>query len=164
MDELADPVHDLRLAALEVADEVPAEGVAVGGVLGLQVLGAVLADDLDPGLGERRPCPRADTYFVAATTVTAGPTSALIASYRARIVSADVGDHPLAPGAAVVAAVGEEELRVAARAEIGAVDVLDAGGPERPLGRASRGRAGRRWTTSSPKRSRNGAATSSPTS
>ena len=73
MDELADPVDDLRLAALEVADEVPAEGVAVDGVLGLQVLRAVLADDLDAGLGEsghvlrrtrtswlRRRSPRAD--------------------------------------------------------------------------------------------------------
>ena len=52
MDELADPVDHLRLAALEMADEVPAERVAVGGVLRLEVLGAVLADHLDPRLGE----------------------------------------------------------------------------------------------------------------
>ena len=45
-------VDRLRLAALEVADEVPAEGVAVERVLALEVLGLVLADDLDPGLGE----------------------------------------------------------------------------------------------------------------
>ena len=43
----------VRLAALQVADEVPAEGVAVASVLGLEVLRAVLADDLDPGLGQR---------------------------------------------------------------------------------------------------------------
>src|SRR6266542_897217 len=50
--ELAELVHGLRLPALEVADEVPAEDVAVAGMLGLEVLRAVLADDLDPGLGE----------------------------------------------------------------------------------------------------------------
>ena len=53
VDELADAVHELGLAALEVADEVPAERVAVGGVLRLEVLRAVLADDLDPRLGQR---------------------------------------------------------------------------------------------------------------
>jgi hypothetical protein len=36
-----------------VADEVPAEGVAVGVALRLQVLGTVLADDLDARLGQR---------------------------------------------------------------------------------------------------------------
>jgi hypothetical protein len=36
-----------------VADEVPAKGVAVAVVLGAEVLGAVLADDLDAGLGQR---------------------------------------------------------------------------------------------------------------
>src|SRR5439155_27229696 len=50
--ELADAVDDLRLPALQVADEVPAEGVAVGRVLRLQVLRAVLADDLYAGLGQ----------------------------------------------------------------------------------------------------------------
>ena len=52
VDELADAVHDLRLAALQMADEVPAERVAVGCVLGLEVLRAVLADDLDSRLGQ----------------------------------------------------------------------------------------------------------------
>ena len=46
-------VHDRAPSALEVADEVPAEGVAVDGVLRLEILRAVLADDLDAGLGER---------------------------------------------------------------------------------------------------------------
>ena len=45
-----DPLH---LAALHVADEVPGEAVAAALVLGLEVLEAVLADQLDPGLGER---------------------------------------------------------------------------------------------------------------
>jgi hypothetical protein len=35
-----------------VPDEVPAEAAAVERVLRLQVLRAVLADDLDPGLGQ----------------------------------------------------------------------------------------------------------------
>ena len=52
MHELADPVHDLHLVRLQVTDEVPAEGVAVGGVLALEILSAVLADDLDSGLDE----------------------------------------------------------------------------------------------------------------
>src|SRR4029453_6084417 len=52
MDELAETVHALRPAALEVADEIPAERVAVRCVLQLEVLCAVLAHDLDPGLGE----------------------------------------------------------------------------------------------------------------
>ena len=46
-------VHDLRLAALQMADEMPAERVAVGCVLGLEVLCAVLAHDVDSGLGQR---------------------------------------------------------------------------------------------------------------
>ena len=52
VDELAELVHDARLVRLEGADEVPAEPVAVELVLALQVLGAVLADDLEPRLGE----------------------------------------------------------------------------------------------------------------
>src|SRR4051812_30357095 len=53
MAELAELVDRLRLAALEVTDEVPAESLAVAGVLGLEILRAVLADDLHPGLGQR---------------------------------------------------------------------------------------------------------------
>ena len=54
MDELADPVHDLHLVRLEVADEVPAERVAVLGVLRLEILRAVLADHGDARLEQRR--------------------------------------------------------------------------------------------------------------
>ena len=53
MAELAELAHERRLAALEVADEVPAEGVAVAVVFCAQILGAVLADHLDARLGER---------------------------------------------------------------------------------------------------------------
>ena len=44
----------LHLAALERADEVPLEQVAVGVLLRGQLLSAVLADQGDPGLGQRR--------------------------------------------------------------------------------------------------------------
>jgi hypothetical protein len=53
VDELADPVDDLRLAALEMADEVPAKSVAVDVVLGGEILGSVLADHLDPRRRQR---------------------------------------------------------------------------------------------------------------
>src|SRR6266508_5241662 len=63
-----------------------------------------------------------ETYFVAATTVTSGPTSALIRSYRSRTSSGDKADHPLPAREALVPAVGEEELRPARRAEIHPLD------------------------------------------
>jgi len=53
MAELADGVHDLCLAALEMPDEMPPERVAVARVLGLEVLRAVLADDGDARYAER---------------------------------------------------------------------------------------------------------------
>jgi hypothetical protein len=51
--ELAELADGGRLAALQVADEVPAEGVPVDVVLRAEVLRAVLAHHLDAGLGER---------------------------------------------------------------------------------------------------------------
>ena len=45
MAELADRVHRLRLAALQVPDEVPPERRAIARVLRLEILRAVLADD-----------------------------------------------------------------------------------------------------------------------
>src|SRR5256885_2541070 len=51
---LADAVHDLHLVRLQVADEVPAERVAVLGVLALELLGAILPDDVDPRLCQDR--------------------------------------------------------------------------------------------------------------
>src|ERR687897_3532739 len=52
MHELAEAVHGLRLAALQMADEVPPERVTVERVFRLQVLGSVLSDYLHPGLGQ----------------------------------------------------------------------------------------------------------------
>src|SRR5207302_674635 len=51
--ELADLAHERRLPALEMADEVPPEGVAVDVVLRPQALGAVLAHHPDPRGAER---------------------------------------------------------------------------------------------------------------
>ena len=53
VDQLADRVDCTRLVRLEVPDEVPAEGVAVDGVLRDEILCAVFADHLHPGLDER---------------------------------------------------------------------------------------------------------------
>jgi hypothetical protein len=60
MAELAELAHERRLAALEVADEVPAEDVAVGVVLRAQVLGAVLPHHLDARLGQFGQVPERD--------------------------------------------------------------------------------------------------------
>ena len=50
----ADPVHDLHLVRLEMADEVPREGVAVLGMLRIEILRPVLTHDGDAGLEELR--------------------------------------------------------------------------------------------------------------
>ena len=122
MHELARPVHDLRLPALEVADEVPAEGVAVLGVLRLQILRPVLADHLDTGLGEDCHVGEGDV-LVAATIVTPGPTSSRMRARFLRTTSGDEADHPLTARAAVVAPVREEQVGMARGAEVDALDV-----------------------------------------
>ena len=53
VDQAAERQQLLHLAALQVADEVPLEGVAPALVLGDEVLLAVLADQRHPGLGQR---------------------------------------------------------------------------------------------------------------
>src|ERR1051325_1762757 len=68
-----------------------------------------------------------ETYFVATTTVTSGPTSLLIRSKRPRISSGDTADDPLDAARRAVPAVREEELRVARGADVGPLDVPDAG-------------------------------------
>ena len=153
MDELADPVDDLRLAALEVADEVPAEGVAVARVLRLQVLGAVLADHVDAGLGQRghvlerhvlRGRDDGDLGRRSPPGARAGARGS---------ASGDVPDHSLAPGAPGVAAVGEEELGVAGRAEVEPLDRADArprGARARPPSRGRACRPGRCRRRSAP--------------
>src|SRR6187431_794739 len=84
----------------------------------------------------RRPMSSSATYFVAATIVTAGPTSARIRSRFARTASGDTGDHsldtPWLPGPAV----REEALGVAERADVGAEHVVDPGRIQRALGSA----------------------------
>src|SRR3954468_16031248 len=78
----------------------------------------------------------AATYFVAATIVTPGPTSARMRASRSAITSGEETEGTLPPGAAAVAAVGEEEVGAARRAEVDALHALDSGRPQRPLGRA----------------------------
>src|SRR5437868_11523143 len=51
--QLARRIDDLRLAALQVADEVPPERVPVARVLRLEILRAVLANDRDAGIAEQ---------------------------------------------------------------------------------------------------------------
>ena len=77
VDELADAVHDLDLVRLQVADEVPAEGVPVDRVLRREILRPVLPDHLDARPRRHAELSR-ETYFVAATIVTSGPASARI--------------------------------------------------------------------------------------
>src|SRR4029079_108568 len=62
------------------------------------------------------------TYFVAATIVTAGPTAALTRSNRSRSSAGDSTDDPLDAAPRAAAAVREEELLVAACAEVDALD------------------------------------------
>src|SRR5262245_44052032 len=76
------------------------------------------------------------TYFVAATTVTLGPTCSCTRASRSRISSGDGTDDSLDAARKAVAPVREEEVRVVAGAEVDAVDPFDARLAERPLGRA----------------------------
>src|SRR3954452_10787540 len=76
-----------------------------------------------------------ETYFVAATTVTRGPTSARSRSSRVRIVSDDETDDTLGTAHRPLPAVREELLGIAARAEVDPLDAVDAGAAEGALGR-----------------------------
>ena len=87
--------------------------------LRLQVLRPVLADDLDPGLGEHGHVRQVDVL----RRDDDGDSRADLArtrSYAARTDSGDKRDHSLPAGEAAVAAVREEELRVAGGAEVDA--------------------------------------------
>src|SRR5581483_564027 len=74
-----------------------------------------------------------ETYFVAATIVTCGPTSSARRSYRSRTASGDVRDHSLPARASLVAPVREEAVRMTRRARVDAVDVLAARRAQRPV-------------------------------
>src|SRR6476620_8299757 len=76
------------------------------------------------------------TYFVAATTVTSGPTCSCTRSSRSRINSGEGTDHSLDAAREAVAPVREDKIRVVASAEVDAVDPLDARLAERALRRA----------------------------
>src|SRR6476646_10505474 len=80
------------------------------------------------------PMSASETYFVAATTVTSGPTCRCTSVRRERICSGDSTDHSLHAAGAAIAAVGEEELGVVARAEVEAVDATHARPAKRSFG------------------------------
>src|SRR3954471_2781661 len=81
----------------------------------------------------RAPSSSTETYFVAATIVTESPTSSRIRSYRERISSGEVGKDSLDASRLGVAAMREEELGVARRAEVEALNLVDAGLPQGAL-------------------------------
>jgi hypothetical protein len=137
VDETAERQHLLHLAALQIADEVPLEGVAPAFVLGGEVLLAVLPDQVHTRLGKgahllQRYILGGDEDLDLASN---GFPHAL--EVRPHLLRFDAVDQPrhsglldpdqpgLATGATGVATVGEEQLRVAAGAELGALDPLD---------------------------------------
>ena len=164
MDELADLVHDLRLAALEVADEVPAERVAVSCVLGLEVLRAVLAHDLDSGLGQDGHVLDGDVLR-RGDDVTSGPTSSRTRASRvAHLLSGQAPMTPCVPRGLPVrrsekkrsGRQGVQRSRRSTLARSGVARRLLGRRPEVELAAARR--------CPGPKRSRKRLATSSPTS
>src|SRR5207249_2077130 len=75
------------------------------------------------------------TYLVAATIVTASPTSARTRPMRFRISSGESTEHPLDAARAPVAAMREVQLGAVAGADVDPVDAVDAGPAQSPLGR-----------------------------
>src|SRR5262245_23262314 len=76
-----------------------------------------------------------ETYFVAATIVTSGPTSSRTRASRSAIGSADKAKDALCAARPARAALTEEQIGVAARAEIEPVDARGACVARRSLGR-----------------------------
>src|SRR5262245_18727610 len=76
-----------------------------------------------------------ETYFVAATIVTSGPTSSRTRASRSAIGSADKAKDALGAARATGAAPAEEQVGVAARADVDAVDGRGARVARRALGR-----------------------------
>jgi hypothetical protein len=74
-------------------------------------------------------------YFVATTTVTERPTSDRMRSYRSRSASGDTRENSLDASRLAVAAVGEEKVRMARRAEVDAFHPRDARVTQGYLGR-----------------------------
>src|SRR5262249_36211196 len=75
-----------------------------------------------------------ETYLVAATIVTSGPTSAWMRRKRSPISSGDRTDDALDAAGEAVAAMREVEVGVIARADVDAVDAVDSRPAQRPLG------------------------------
>src|SRR6478752_1357606 len=75
------------------------------------------------------------TYFVAATIVTCSPTRACTSATRSRMTSGDCTDHSLDAALAAVSPMREEELGVAARAQVDTFDGCDSRVAQRALGR-----------------------------
>ena len=120
---------------------MPAEGVAVAGVLGLEVLGAVLADDLDTRPLPAAPAGRRRRTSTAATIVTSGPSSERMRSRFERTVSADNAENALDSTGLSGPSVREEEVGVAGGAEVEAVDARAPRPRAVRARRRSRGRA-----------------------
>src|SRR5580765_3815525 len=80
--------------------------------------------------------PSIGMYFVATTIVIEGPTSDLMRSYRSRSSSGETREAALDAAGLAVPAVGEEEVRMARRAEVDALHQRDACVVQRHLGRA----------------------------
>src|SRR3954454_393532 len=76
-----------------------------------------------------------DTYFVAATIVTSGPTSSRTRSRRAAICSADKAKDALCPPRPTGAPLREEEVVATAGAEVDALDLARPRPSSRLLGR-----------------------------
>ena len=132
---------------------MPAERVAVLGVLRLEVLGPVLADDLDPGLGEHRHVLDARrTSSPRRRSRRARPRPAPLVA--ARTASGDAGNHPLPPGAACRR--GGVRRRAPGGRRCTARRARRVARPPRraPARPRSRDRGCRPRTTSGPKRSR----------
>ena len=138
-----------------------AKRVAAALALGLEVLEAVLADQLDAGLGERAHLlERRRTWSPPGSRPPGPQRSRTRSRLRAHHVGVDPADRlshrrarpdepALAPGAPAVAAVGEEELGLAARAQAAG---LDLGRPRRARAGAGRPRRGRACARRRPRR------------
>ena len=122
----------LDLAALQLADEVPRRSGRRGRRLGLEVLGAVLADQRDAGLGER------------AELLDRRRTWSRRASRRS------AGSRPARSAAAAISARTASRF---ARTRAGSRPWISSATPRPPGGRSRRRRGGGRRTAPGPSRS-----------
>ena len=100
--------------------------LAVGCVLGLEVLRAVLAHDVDSSLGQCGHVVDGDVLR-GGEIVTSGPTSSRTRASRAAICSADEAKDALCPARPAGAALAEEEVGPASRTEVEPIDGARSG-------------------------------------